>query len=142
MAKESSVPKKRQIKKPQTVRERAKSKKPASAQPRRIRRASSAAGKPFKQIGKYAANAVRPFSFLLIPFRTKPARLVGRVIASVLLLKFIRGSFAELRQVTWPDRKETAKLTIAVFMFAIFFGVLISVVDYGLDRLFKDVILK
>lgn len=51
-------------------------------------------------------------------------------------------SWKELRQVTWPGRKETAQLTIAVSIFAIGFGFLVAIIDYGFSKLFEEVILK
>jgi len=51
-------------------------------------------------------------------------------------------SWREVRQVTWPSRRETWRLTAAVFVFAIIFGGLVAGVDKGLDEIFKKVILK
>lgn len=56
--------------------------------------------------------------------------------------KYFIESWAEVKKVTWPNRKETWQLTFAVFMFAGIFGLLITVVDYGLDKVFKAVLLK
>ena len=51
-------------------------------------------------------------------------------------------SWKELKQVTWPGRRETWRLTLAVFVFAMVFGTIIAIVDKGLEDLFKKVILK
>lgn len=59
-----------------------------------------------------------------------------------IIPRYLRESWHEVKQVTWPDRKETTKLTLAVFTFAIIFGILVAVVDYGLDILFRKTILK
>lgn len=56
--------------------------------------------------------------------------------------KYFKDSWVELKQVTWPGRKETWRLTFAVFVFAIIFGVLVAIVDKGLDALFRDLILE
>ena len=56
--------------------------------------------------------------------------------------KFFREAWQELKLVSWPDRKETAKLTLAVLVFAIIFGATIALVDYGLDKVFKELLLK
>lgn len=40
-------------------------------------------------------------------------------------------SYAELKKVTWPTRKEAIRLTIAVFIFSTVFTVLIVVADYA-----------
>jgi len=71
------------------------------------------------------------------------ARLrVVRFIAKILLLPYFYNSWRELRQVTWPTRRESRRLTTAVVLFALVFGLLIALVDYGLDKLFKQVLLK
>lgn len=70
-----------------------------------------------------------------------PFRRVGRVLR-FLVPPYFRNSWKELKQVTWPSRKETWQLTFAVFVFAIVFGALITITDYGLDKLFRKVLLK
>lgn len=55
---------------------------------------------------------------------------------------FLRNAWAEIRQVTWPGRKETARLTVAVLIFSVVFGAFIAALDFGLDKLFKEVILR
>lgn len=54
---------------------------------------------------------------------------------------YFRKSYEELRQVTWTNRRESWRLTFAVFVFAIVFGCVIAAVDKGLEELFKNVIL-
>ncbi|MDB5164126.1 MAG: Protein translocase subunit SecE [Candidatus Saccharibacteria bacterium] len=87
-------------------------------QPRRLR---SAAGK---------------VSFLLVPFK-----FIGK-IGRFIIPPYFRNSWKELKEVTWPSRKETRQLTLAVFVFAIIFGALITITDYGLDKVFRKVLLK
>jgi preprotein translocase SecE subunit len=55
---------------------------------------------------------------------------------------YLKNSWREVRQVVWPNRKETWRLTLAVFVFAVVFGALVAGVDKGLDEVFKKVILK
>ena len=140
MAEKSGKPaKKRQLKKVETVRQRAQRAGTTSAKTSRAKSATSKIGRPFKAIGRVLAKVFRPFAFVLKPFKTRPARFIGRVLASVLLLKFIRSSWKEVRQVEWPDMRTTLRLTVAVYVFAILFGTLIAVTDYGLDKIFRKV---
>lgn len=132
---------KRSLKKAQTVREKAE-KASAPRKPRRVTRASSAASKPFKLLGKLLAKILRPFRFLLWPFKLRPVRFIGRILYKILLIDYFRGSWQELRQVSWPTRRETIKLTLAVFTFALIFTLIVSVVDYGLDKVFKALFLN
>lgn len=133
--------KKRRIRKVETVRERTE-KANIPKQPRRIHRAAGAASRPFKTIGKYIGRAVRPLGFILKPFKTRPMRFVGRVISRVFLFSYFKNSWVELRQVTWPSRRETWKLTLAVFIFSLAFGLTIALVDYGLDKIFRALLLQ
>jgi preprotein translocase SecE subunit len=83
---------------------------------------------PLKQLG----HSLRWF------FRLRPVRFIGKIIG----FGYIRNSYSELKGVTWPTWRESRRLTTAVILFSIVFGLLIAVVDYGLDKLFKQVLLK
>lgn len=50
---------------------------------------------------------------------------------------YFKGSWIELRQVRWPDRKSTWGMTLAVIIFAAFFVILILLLDDGFNQLFK-----
>lgn len=127
-------PKKRVLKRSETVRERA-SKSAAEPKQRRLKRAAQTAGKPIasaRRIGKKEYHLPLPDNRL--------GNILGRRVR--LLPRFFGNAWREVRQVEWPRRKETLKLTLAVFMFAIVFGLVITLTDFGLDRLFKKVLLK
>lgn len=83
---------------------------------------------PLKQIG----HGIRWF------FRLKGVRFLGRIFG----FGYIHGSWQELTQVTWPTKREGRRLTTAVIIFSVIFGALIAVVDYGLDKVFKQLFLK
>jgi preprotein translocase SecE subunit len=109
--------------------------------PRRAR-ARKVATTPFITFWRVLKRVLKPLSFMLIPFRTRPLRLIGRILARIFWPKWLRNAAIEVRQVNWPGRRETWKLTFAVFVFAIMFGTLISLVDYGLDKVFERIILR
>ena len=120
---ENETPKRRRLRAPsETVRERATKAQEAASQPTKPRKVRGIFGK------------------LLLPVRLigRGLRFIGRFI----IPPYIRNSWKELRLVSWPSRKESRQLTFAVIIFALIFGVIIYVVDYGLDKLFKQVILK
>ena len=54
---------------------------------------------------------------------------------------YFKGSWLELKQVRWPDRKATWSMTGAVLLFTGFFIVLIVLLDAGFEQLF-NIILK
>ena len=63
---------------------------------------------------------------------TKPFRKFGG---------YFKGSWVELRQVRWPDRKATWSLTLAVILFSLFFALVIVGLDAVFSYLFKEVLL-
>ncbi len=126
--------KKRQLKKTETVRERA-AKPQATPKTRRLKTASTHAARPLKAAVRLGRKEV---------YLPMPDNRVGNFLNKrrSFVPSYFRASWQELRQVNWPNRKQTTQLTLAVFMFALFFGLIIAIVDYGLDKLFEKLILK
>lgn len=125
----------------QTVRARSQS----GGQPvkkRRLKTSAKRAASPVKVVGKQVVKVTKPLSPVLKPLKTKPARSVGRFLAKVLLINYFVSSWRELKDVTWPGRRETLRLTAAVFIFSVVFGVLVSLSDFGLDKLFHKILLR
>jgi preprotein translocase subunit SecE len=123
VAKEAETkPKRRIVKKAETVREKVeKAEKQATATPKK-------------------QGVVR----LTLHYIAVPFRFIGRAFKRVgrfIVPKYFRNSWQELKQVTWPTGREAWKLTFAVILFAVIFGVLITVVDLGLDKLFRKVLI-
>jgi preprotein translocase SecE subunit len=81
---------------------------------------------------KHLGHALRWF------FMLPPLRFLG----SLLGFRFVRDSWRELKQVTWPTFRESMRLTSAVIIFSIVFGFIIAVVDFGLDKVFKSLFVK
>jgi preprotein translocase subunit SecE len=133
--KEGSAKKKRVRKSAPTVRERQEAAlaKSEDQQPGLVKRTATAAAKPVKRLKLRDRKAVRIITY--------PIRLLGRLLYKITPKYFIN-SWHEVRKVVWPSRKETWRLTLAVFIFATVFGALVAVVDKGLDAIFKNVILK
>lgn len=123
-------------KKRETVRERAdKSTKKANNQPRTRKLASAAV----KQGGRVTTALKKEY----VPFKTgesKAGKFLGK--RSRLTPMYFIDSFKELKKVTWPTKRTAAKLTLAVFLFSFGLSALVKAIDYGFDRLFKEVILK
>jgi preprotein translocase SecE subunit len=121
---------KRTVKNPETFRERAQKATDQADKPKRrqLKPASAKEAEP----GKKTSNdkALRAATFA--------PRLVGKI----LLPPYIRKSWAELRQVTWPSWRESRRLTYAVLVFSIAFGAAIALVDFGLDKVFREILLK
>lgn len=137
MADKSSkpTPTKRTVKNPETFRERAIKATSEGDKPRqraRLRQGIKKLFQPLRSGGRAIANFP-----LFKPFR-KPLHLIGLVIFP----RYFRNSAHELKQVTWPTWRESLRLTWAVLLFAIIFGTAVALVDYGLDSVFKRILLK
>lgn len=128
MAEDSSKSKRRLVKKAETVREKAQKAAESSSQPRRLHATRRKAGAPFRAAGK---GAKRLGKF-------KPFRIIG----FILVPPYFRNSWKELRQVTWPTFPVSLRLTFAVIIFAVVFGLFVALLDFGLGKLFKQVLLK
>lgn len=55
---------------------------------------------------------------------------------------YFKGSWEEIKLVRWPDRRSTWKMTGALIAFTLAFAVLILVLDYGFQQLFKLLLSK
>jgi preprotein translocase subunit SecE len=122
--KSSSKPAKRRLKAPVTVREQAET-------------AQAKADKPKRELPSGANSFVSGFTW---PLRKLWAGLTW--ISRYTIPPYFRNSAKELRLVTWPNRKQSRQLTVAVMVFAVIFGVLIAGVDWLLDKVFKGIILR
>ena len=83
---------------------------------------------------------------------TKKLTSATKRVASVRIIKkplgvlakiggYFKGSWSELRQVRWPNRRATWGLVLAFLLFGGFFVVLIVLLDAGFKELF-NLILK
>lgn len=131
--------KKRIVKNPETFRERAIKASEVGGKPKRTTRLRGAGRKVTKPVISPIGKAFKtvfyrkPFLYLRRPLR---------IVSKVLLPVYVRNSWKELRLVTWPSWKESRDLTFAVIIFATTFGAIVALVDFGLDKLFRNVLLK
>lgn len=125
---ETPTHRRRLVKKAETVREKAEKAADDSKQPRRLHATKRRITAPFRPIGRVLKKLGK----------FKPFRIIGLI----LVPPYFRNSWRELKQVTWLKPKESLRLTYAVFAFAAIFGALVALLDYGLDKIFKQVLLK
>lgn len=132
--KDDSKKAKRKLKNPETFRERAlkasESSKPEK--PRRVRKFFAAI---FRPIGNFFIKAQKVKAL-------KPVFAAFRIIGRVVWPKYFRTSFQELKKVTWPTWKMSLRLTYAVLVFSVIFGISVAAVDWGLGKIFKHLLLK
>ncbi len=129
--KEPSKSKKRKVKNPETFRERALKANEPSAKPG-PKVAAKSGGSKMSKLGR-GLSGFKPL---------QPVIKVLRLIGKVVIPSYFRNSWKELKLVTWPSWQESRRLTFAVLIFAVIFGATIAVVDYGLDKVFRNVLLK
>lgn len=131
--------KKRRLKNPETFRERAVKASEAGDKPAATRRLKTAGDKVTQPVTRPVKESVGNF-FNLKPMR--PVRKVLAVIGKVIFPSYFRQSWHELKFVTWPNWQESRRLTTAVLIFAIIFGSVIAAVDWGLDKIFRQLLIK
>ena len=126
--------KKESAKKQQTVRERAAAAKVEKPK-RRIKKATGTAS---KQVSKARSFGKKEYHLPL------PDNKAGRVLKKRvrILPRFVTEAFKEIRQVTWPDRKNTIRLTIAVLVFAVVISSFVGALDYVFGELFERFIVN
>lgn len=126
---------KRRVRTVETVRQQQAKRRQvqANAKPSRRRTVGRWFGTPFRWVGSWKIWRSKAL---------KPVRFIAKLIGYILFVPYLKNSFGELKQVTWPDWKQSWRLTWAVLVFSIFFGVIVAVVDFGLDKLFKKLILN
>jgi preprotein translocase SecE subunit len=52
--------------------------------------------------------------------------------------RYVRESWGELRKVQWPTRTQVAQGTLVVGIVTVFFAVYLTVLDYGMVRLVRQ----
>lgn len=126
---------KRTVKNPETFRERAIKASEQADKPAKAARLKAGGAKAVSPLGKSLRKVSGSKSL-------KPVRKPARVIGTVLVPPYFRKSWAELKLVTWPNRTQSRQLTVAVLIFAIIFGAAIAGVDWVLDKIFRNILLK
>jgi len=55
---------------------------------------------------------------------------------------YFKDAWSELKQVTWPDRKTSWKLTGTVIVFSVIFSVFTTLLDVGFEKIAKIIFLN
>lgn len=130
---------KRLVRNPETFRERALKASEAGDKPSRPHRVRSGIGRGFAKVFGPIGRFFRRI------FRYQPFRFIGKIlrfIGRIIWPRYFRNSWKELRLVTWPNWQKSRQLTFAVLIFAIIFGAIVAGVDWGLDKVFRQILLK
>ena len=100
--------------------------------PKKIRKAAGAAKRPFKSV----AGVLSKEYHLIKPKKDDKFMTKSRKFTP----SYFRSAWTEVKFVKWPGRKETWKLVLAVFIFALVLGVIIAVTDYLLEKILRTII--
>lgn len=108
----------------------------AAKRKRGLKSRGSFIGRPLKKLSRKQGKSRKLIEL--------PNNKFGRALDAILftLPRYLRGAWGEIRQTTWPNRKETIRLTFAVFVFSTAFAVFVAVLDFALDKIFKHLITK
>ena len=128
----------RRLKSQPTFREKAVQEQTKSDKPSKVKGVGSKVAKPFKAVAAVGKKEV------YIGKNTKAKAEAGSFWHKKrsVIPGYFRSAWREVRLVTWPGRVQAWKLTLAVFVFSLVFGIIIAIADYGLDKLFRHVLLK
>ena len=106
-----------------------------SAPAKKPTRAKTNTSKPTKATKSTAKPAARRFSLGRTRSESGEPRQRRNFLGPVG--RYIAGSWYELRQVRWPDRRSTWSMTGALLAFTAFFIVVILLLDAGFKYLFQ-----
>lgn len=130
-AKSAPGSKKRIRKSAPTVRQRLEATRTKAEEPKKTPLRNATA--PIARIRPSQNRAIKGLAVGLRP--------VGRML-SLIVPSYFLNAWREVRQVSWPNRRETWRLTSAVFIFAVIFGGLVYGVDKLLGELFQKLVLR
>ncbi len=100
----------------------------------KVTRISASDSKPAKAVTKKVKPAVQAKKTVATS-DDQPAKKNKNPFAPIA--RYLKGSWYELRQVRWPDRRSTWGMTGALLLFTAFFVIVILLLDYGFSYLFK-----
>lgn len=124
---------KKEVKKPVSMRESAAKSREKASQPKRVRKAATAASKPLSKTAEVATKQ----RHVLPKSGTDSFWHRERSFAPT----WFKNAWNELRQVTWPSRRETWRLVLAVFIFSALLSLFIALLDNALETIFRNVFL-
>lgn len=120
----------------ESVRERAdKQQAKSDRQPRR-RKVSLAAGAPVRGLRSLLKKEYHPIK---LPDTKAGQLLTKRRTAAP---SYFVDSLRELKLVSWPSRKQALSLSLSVIVFSVAIAIFVQLLDYGLGKLFREVVLK
>ena len=132
-AEKPSRTRKNPLKKTTSMRESAAKSRASADKPKRVRKARSAAGKPINATKKALTK-----EFHLIEQKGEGSFFTK---SRSFTPGFLSRAWQELRQVTWPNNRDTWRLMFAVLVFATALGLFIAALDFVLEKILREIII-
>jgi preprotein translocase SecE subunit len=129
----NKVPRKR--KGPETVRERAEKQSAKKSAPAKTSKLKGKIHRPLSVLHRVGKKEYHPVP---VP-DNKAGKILGKRVN--LVPKYFRESWAELKLVVWPTKREAARATTAVILFALVFAAFVQVLDLIFSRIVKEILL-
>ena len=120
----------------ESVRERADKHLAKSSKQPRTKKATTAAARPAKGLKTLLTKEFHPVK---LPNNKTGQFLTKRRSAAP---SYFANSLRELKLVSWPTRRQALSLSLSVIIFSVSIAVFVQLLDFGLGKLFKEVILK
>lgn len=136
---DNSLKAKRRLKNPESFREKIAKASEDKSKPKKVR---SKVAWPINLLKKIFRPLSSGYQKLKSIKQLKPLFIVLAFIGQIIFPKYLRNSFQEIKKVTWPSFEQGRKLTWAVLVFALVFGASVAIVDWGLGKVFKRLLLK
>jgi preprotein translocase SecE subunit len=90
----------------------------------------------FGAIGSFFVKITAPVR------RNRVWKFLRRTVLRSPFRGYFVSSWRELKKVQWPNRKTTWKLTLTVVMFSAVFAIITTSLDFGFEKLAKQIFLK
>jgi preprotein translocase SecE subunit len=118
----------------ETIRERANKTQTAPKQPKK----HPVRSKIYRPLSVLHRVAKKEYTPVKLPQSHRWGRILGKRL-NLIPTKLVNAA-RELREVNWPSRKDTVKLTSAVLVFALVFAVFVQIFGYGFEKLMKFIL--
>ncbi len=120
----------------ETVRERADKQQAKKDKQPRTRKVAAAANRPVKGVRAVLAKEYHP-----IKLRDNKA---GRILSKRgrIIPKYFVEAGDEVKLVSWPTKRQAASLSFAVIAFSVVIALIVRLLDFGFEKIFRGVILK
>ena len=97
-------------------------------------------GKRLTKVGTTIGNGLKKVT---APVRNTTVRkFLRRTVLRSPFRGYFISSFRELKKVEWPKRKTAWKLTFTVILFSAIFALITTGLDFGFERVAREIFLK